>query len=57
MKPDEYNIRVNILFLMRFMLLKYKCSFKIKEANAGDSIKVSWVDNLGETSSGDIVLK
>ena len=32
-------------------------SFKIKEANAGDSIKVIWVDNLGETSSGDIVLK
>lgn len=32
-------------------------SFKIKAANAGDSIKVIWLDNLGETSSGDIVLK
>ena len=32
-------------------------SFKIKTASVGDSIKVSWVDNLGETSSGDIVLK
>jgi sulfur-oxidizing protein SoxZ len=32
-------------------------SFKFKAANAGDRIKVSWVDNLGETSSGDIVLK
>ena len=32
-------------------------SFKVKTASVGDSIKVSWVDNLGETSSGDIVLK
>ena len=32
-------------------------SFKIKAANAGDSIKVLWLAPLGETSSGDIVLK
>lgn len=32
-------------------------SFEVKAAKSGDSIKVSWVDNLGETSSGETTLK
>lgn len=32
-------------------------SFKASGAKSGDSIKVSWVDNLGESSSGEITLK
>ncbi|HIG42867.1 MAG: thiosulfate oxidation carrier complex protein SoxZ [bacterium] len=32
-------------------------SFKVKGANSGDRISVSWVDNLGETSSGEMILK
>lgn len=31
-------------------------AFKVK-AQAGDVIKIDWVDNLGETSSGETVLK
>jgi sulfur-oxidizing protein SoxZ len=32
-------------------------SFKVKDSVPGDVIRVSWVDNLGETSSGELVLK
>ncbi|MFT4720692.1 MAG: sulfur-oxidizing protein SoxZ [Candidatus Azotimanducaceae bacterium] len=32
-------------------------AFKINGANPGDVVKVSWTDNLGETSAGDITLK
>jgi len=32
-------------------------AFKVNDAKAGDVIKVSWVDNLGESSSGEITLK
>lgn len=32
-------------------------AFKVKNANAGDTITVSWTDNLGEASSGELVLK
>jgi len=32
-------------------------SFKVNDAKPGDIIKVSWVDNLGESSSGEIILK
>ena len=32
-------------------------SFKVKDSVLGDVIKVSWVDNRGERSSGELVLK
>lgn len=32
-------------------------SFKVTGAKSGDIIKVSWVDNLGEASSGEATLK
>lgn len=32
-------------------------SFKVKNAAAGDKIKISWVDNKGETSEGEVVAK
>lgn len=32
-------------------------AFKVKNAAPGDVIKIDWVDNLGETSSGEVVLK
>ncbi len=32
-------------------------SFKVKDSVPGDVIKVSWVDNRGERSSGELVLK
>ena len=32
-------------------------AFKVKNAAAGDVIKIAWVDNLGETSSGEVALK
>ena len=32
-------------------------AFKVKDAAPGDVIKVSWVDNKGETSDGELVLK
>jgi thiosulfate oxidation carrier complex protein SoxZ len=32
-------------------------AFKVNDAVPGDIIKVSWVDNLGESSSGEITLK
>ncbi|MFT7132791.1 MAG: sulfur-oxidizing protein SoxZ [Cyclobacteriaceae bacterium] len=32
-------------------------AFNINEAKSGDVVKVSWTDNLGETSAGDITLK
>jgi sulfur-oxidizing protein SoxZ len=32
-------------------------AFKIKGAASGDTVKVSWVDNKGESSSGEMVLK
>jgi len=32
-------------------------SFKVKNANAGDVIRIDWLDNRGETSSGELVLK
>jgi sulfur-oxidizing protein SoxZ len=31
-------------------------NFKIKGAKAGDKVVLSWVDNLGEKSSGDAVV-
>jgi sulfur-oxidizing protein SoxZ len=32
-------------------------AFEVAGAKSGDVIKVSWVDNLGETSSGEATLK
>ena len=32
-------------------------AFKLKNVTAGDAVNVSWVDNLGESASGNIVLK
>lgn len=32
-------------------------AFQVQDANPGDQIKLSWVDNLGETSSGETTLK
>ena len=32
-------------------------SFKINNAKVGDSVKISWTDNLGESSQGEIKLK
>jgi len=32
-------------------------AFKVKNAVPGDTIRVDWVDNTGETSSGELVLK
>jgi sulfur-oxidizing protein SoxZ len=32
-------------------------AFKVPGASSGDTIKVSWTDNLGETSSGEATLK
>ena len=32
-------------------------AFKVKNSNPGDVIRISWVDNTGETSSGEMVLK
>jgi sulfur-oxidizing protein SoxZ len=31
-------------------------SFKIRGANPGDSVKIIWMDNLGDSSQGEIVL-
>jgi len=32
-------------------------AFKVNGAKSGDVIKVSWVDNMNESSSGEITLK
>jgi len=32
-------------------------SFDVKGANKGDTVKISWVDNKGESSSGEAVIK
>jgi sulfur-oxidizing protein SoxZ len=32
-------------------------AFQVQGAKSGDTIKVSWTDNLGETSSGEATLK
>lgn len=32
-------------------------SFKFKGANKGDKVKVTWVDNKGETGSGEVKVK
>jgi sulfur-oxidizing protein SoxZ len=32
-------------------------AFKVKNAAAGDVIRIAWVDNRGETASGELVLK
>ncbi|NQV64122.1 MAG: thiosulfate oxidation carrier complex protein SoxZ, partial [SAR86 cluster bacterium] len=32
-------------------------AFKVKSAKPGDTIKVGWTDNLGNSSEGEIVLK
>lgn len=32
-------------------------SFRVKNAKAGDTIKLSWVDNKGETDSGEEKVK
>ena len=32
-------------------------AFQVKNCAPGDVIKVTWVDNTGETSSGELVLK
>ena len=32
-------------------------AFKVTNANAGDVIKISWTDNLGESSQGEMTLK
>ena len=32
-------------------------SFKVAGAKSGDTVKVSWTDNLGESSSGETTLK
>ena len=32
-------------------------SFEVAGAKSGDVIKISWADNLGETSSGEATLK
>ncbi len=32
-------------------------SFEVKAAKSGDTVKVSWTDNLGEASSGEATLK
>jgi len=32
-------------------------SFKVSGAKSGDVIKISWTDNLGESSSGETTLK
>ena len=32
-------------------------SFKVNNAAPGDAIKISWTDNLGESSQGEIKLK
>ncbi|MFT5134910.1 MAG: sulfur-oxidizing protein SoxZ [Gammaproteobacteria bacterium] len=32
-------------------------AFKIKDAKAGDVVKISWTDNIGESSSGELTLK
>ena len=32
-------------------------AFEVSGAKSGDVIKVSWADNLGETSSGEATLK
>ncbi|MCY4514742.1 MAG: thiosulfate oxidation carrier complex protein SoxZ [Candidatus Tectomicrobia bacterium] len=32
-------------------------AFKFKGASAGDTIKISWVDNLGNSDSRDAVIK
>ncbi|MBT4522563.1 MAG: thiosulfate oxidation carrier complex protein SoxZ [Halieaceae bacterium] len=32
-------------------------AFKVPGAESGDTVKISWVDNLGESSSGETTLK
>lgn len=32
-------------------------AFKVNNSSAGDLIKVTWIDNLGDTGSGEITLK
>lgn len=32
-------------------------SFEFEGAKAGDTVKISWTDNLGETGSGEAVIK
>jgi len=32
-------------------------AFKVKSAKSGDTVKVGWTDNLGNSSEGEIVLK
>ena len=32
-------------------------AFAVKNANSGDTVSISWTDNLGESSMGELVLK
>jgi sulfur-oxidizing protein SoxZ len=32
-------------------------SFKINNAKVGDAVRISWTDNMGESSEGEITLK
>ena len=32
-------------------------AFKVRGANPGDVVKISWTDNLGESSLGELTLK
>jgi sulfur-oxidizing protein SoxZ len=32
-------------------------AFKVRDAKIGDVIKISWTDNLGESSQGELTLK
>ena len=32
-------------------------AFQVKQCKAGDIIKVTWIDNQGETGGGDVTLK
>jgi len=32
-------------------------AFKVLDAKPGDTVKITWTDNLGESSSGELTLK
>ncbi len=32
-------------------------AFKVKDSKPGDTIRITWTDNLGEQGSGELVLK
>jgi sulfur-oxidizing protein SoxZ len=32
-------------------------AFKVNDAKSGDVVKISWTDNLGESSQGELTLK